>query len=237
MPHRTANLKIRKFETVVRLGLCGPKAPAISQSRSMHKACSAGQFDRQSWVQKGNTMPDAARQKLGEAQFFLQHLIRERGKTTNNDPAAFRYYLSAFLSAGESVRYILKDEDKDKCEACETKLNNEEVKDLLDFMKKQRGDAVHRGESDTKVEWEPVPMIDLIRAADQSHPAYGFHYFRPPATLGFPTEPGATAMRPSHYFDFGTTQADVVTTCERYWTTLEALLRAFEQDQPHQPDG
>jgi len=71
-------------------------------------------------------------------------------------------------------------------------------------------------------------MIDLIRAADQSHPAYGFHYFRAPAASGFPPEPGTTVMRPSHYFDLGTTQADVVATCERYWRVLEALVQAFD---------
>jgi hypothetical protein len=182
-------------------------------------------------------MSEAARQKLQEAHFFLQHLVREKGKTTNNDPAAFGYFLSAFLSAGESVRYILRDEDKDKCEACEAKLNNEGVKELLDFMNKQRRDAVHRAESDAKIEWEPVPMIDLIRTSDQSHPAYGFHYFGAPAVLGFPAQPEATAMRPSHHFDFGTTQADVVTTCEQYWKILDALVQAFVQVGPHASTG
>jgi hypothetical protein len=141
--------------------------------------------------------------------------------------------LSAFLSAGESVRYILRSEDKIKWGACEAKLNTGEVKELLDFMNKQRRDSVHRAESDVKVKWEPVPMIDLIRASDQSHPAYGFHYFMAPAVLGFPTQPEATAMRPLHQFDFGTTQTDVVVTCQRYWTFLETLVQAFDEYQSH----
>jgi hypothetical protein len=139
-------------------------------------------------------------------------------------------YLSAFLSAGESVRYILKDEDEATYDACEAKLNVDGVKDLLDFMNKQRRDAVHRSKTDAKVGLEPVPIIDLIRARDQSHPAYGFHYFGPPAVLGFPAQPEATPMRPSHHFELGKTQTDVVGTCERYWKVLEQLVKKFEQD-------
>ena len=176
-------------------------------------------------------MSDAARQKLNEAHFFFQHLVREKAKTTNNDPTAFSYYLSAFLSAGESVRYVLKDGDETKCDACEAKLNVEGAKELLDFMNKQRRDAVHRAKTDAKVGLEPVPMIDLIRDADRIHPAYGFHYFGSPAVLGFPVQPKTTPMRPSHYFELGKTQADVVRTCERYWKILEELVKAFDETQ------
>jgi len=42
-------------------------------------------------------------------------------------------------------------------------------------------------------------------------------------------------MRPSHYFELGETQADVVGTCERYWKILDELVKAFDQTQSQAP--
>jgi hypothetical protein len=54
-------------------------------------------------------MLEAARRKLSEAQFFHRRLMHERdGRLVESEAGAFRQYLSAFLSAGESVRYALK---------------------------------------------------------------------------------------------------------------------------------
>jgi hypothetical protein len=48
--------------------------------------------------------------KLREAAFFLRLLTIEEGSPVRNDPEAFGFYLSAFLSAGRSVTWVLQSE-------------------------------------------------------------------------------------------------------------------------------
>src|SRR5262249_46516533 len=60
-------------------------------------------------------MLEAAQRKLVEAQFFYRRLVTERdGRLVESEAGAFRHYLSAFLSAGESVRYVLQNADDQK---------------------------------------------------------------------------------------------------------------------------
>jgi hypothetical protein len=58
-------------------------------------------------------MLEAAGRKLNETRFFHRRLVSERdGRLFESEPGAFSYYLSAFLSAGESVRYVLRNVDR-----------------------------------------------------------------------------------------------------------------------------
>ncbi|GAF68271.1 unnamed protein product, partial [marine sediment metagenome] len=47
-------------------------------------------------------MINATQKKLREARFFLQHLNMEGRKVGCNEPEAFEFFLSAFLSAARS---------------------------------------------------------------------------------------------------------------------------------------
>jgi hypothetical protein len=55
----------------------------------------------------------ATERKLREARFFLGRLIDESKSAVRNEPEAFGFYLSAFLSAGRGVTFALQHEDKD----------------------------------------------------------------------------------------------------------------------------
>jgi hypothetical protein len=60
-------------------------------------------------------MLEAAQRKLSEAQFFHRRLVHERdGRLVESEAGAFRHHLSAFLSGGESVVYVLKNADLTK---------------------------------------------------------------------------------------------------------------------------
>src|SRR5215831_19570916 len=89
--------------------------------------------------------------KLDEARFFYQLLINERPQTMKafgHDPAAFRYYFSAFIQAARSVTWTLGNEEPEKWEAWEpkwkAKRSNEEQK-LLDLTNELRLDETKRG--------------------------------------------------------------------------------------------
>jgi hypothetical protein len=82
----------------------------------------SGQADRRiGGSGAGATMIVATRRKLGEARFFYGHLVNERRKTSMYDPAAFRYYFSAFIQAARSVTWTLGNEEPEKWEAWEPK--------------------------------------------------------------------------------------------------------------------
>jgi len=93
-------------------------------------------------------MIEATRRKLGEARFFYGHLVNEHRKTSMHDPAAFRYYFSAFIQAARSVTWTLGNEEPEKWEAWEpkwkAKRSNEEQK-LLDLTNELRLDETKRG--------------------------------------------------------------------------------------------
>jgi hypothetical protein len=52
-------------------------------------------------------IPETER-KLDEAAFFLRHMTAEEQKVPRNEPEAFGYHFSAFLSASRSVTLVLQ---------------------------------------------------------------------------------------------------------------------------------
>lgn len=112
-----------------------------------------------------------ARHKLDEAGFFLQHLGKER----EGDPAAFGYFLSAFLNAAYSLvkllevevkRELKKDaENKKKAKAAfgpwyESWVKNlsREEHELWVLMEAQRRDEVHLLGAETVKETKAIPL-------------------------------------------------------------------------------
>ena len=90
--------------------------------------------------------------KFREAQYFLQ-LLRNKSQTMATQDEEFEFLLSAFLSSGRSVTFVLK---KEVGEIYETFSKvwfdnlNEEEDDLCKFMKIQRNKVQKEGETDTE---------------------------------------------------------------------------------------
>ena len=57
-------------------------------------------------------MIEATQKKLREARFFLSHLETENRRAVRNEPEAFDYFMSAFVSAARSVTFALQAEEK-----------------------------------------------------------------------------------------------------------------------------
>jgi len=68
-------------------------------------------------------MIEATQRKLREAQFFYGRLVDSKDLMgpDRNEPDAFSFYLSAFMSAARSVPWVLQCEEKEKYEAWKPK--------------------------------------------------------------------------------------------------------------------
>jgi hypothetical protein len=59
---------------------------------------------------------EATKAKLAEAEFFYRKLSAVQQRLMPNEPEAFGFYLSAFLSAARSVTFALQAEQKQEYE-------------------------------------------------------------------------------------------------------------------------
>jgi hypothetical protein len=176
----------------------------------------------------------ATRRKLGEARFFYGHLVNERRKTSMYDPAAFRYYFSAFIHAARSVTWTLGNEEPEKWEAWEPKWRDRrstEEQKLLDLTNELRLDEAKRGGSNALIVWEEVALNELLRSVDfdleRQHPAHGMH--RQSAIPGLPQP---KMFRPAYYFEQEDGKQEVTAVCQRYLEFLEKTLNDFCADHP-----
>lgn len=160
--------------------------------------------------------------KLREAAYFLQRLS-DKAATPVRDPEEVLHLLSAFLSAGRSVTFVLQVEAKEAYDswfpAWRERLDTDEQK-LLKAMNRQRVSELHQTGADVRAELQYVPITE-IHTGERHHPAYGFHWFGPPGT------PNPTIGRVDHFFDLGDSPAAVGQSCRRYYALLERLVRDF----------
>jgi hypothetical protein len=176
-------------------------------------------------------MLEATRRKLGEARFFYQRLLNERQQTFRHDPAAFRYYFSAFIQAARSVTWALGKEEKEKWKAWEPKWEStlaDEDKKLLAFTNKLRQDEVHRGGTNPTVELEEVALHELLSANLDVEPrpiaAYPHHLHKLPGVAP------STASRPVYYFEHEDGKEEVTALCVRYLEFLEKMVNDYSAD-------
>jgi hypothetical protein len=170
-------------------------------------------------------MIEATQKKLRETQFFAQLLLRESENVVSNEPEAFVYFLSAFLSAGRSVTFALQNEEKEKYDAWFQlwwNAQTPEDRDLMDALKLQRNVEQKQGGAKTTVEWQYIPITE-VRRDERGHPAYGIHWFAPPDT------PLPQVGRLVHSFELAGSKAEVTAACKRYVDLLEKLVREFIQ--------
>jgi hypothetical protein len=191
-----------------------------------------------------------ARHKLGEAQFFLYHLRKERDR----DAQAFSYFLSAFLNAAYSLVQVLevetkrwlkeRAENKKQAKAAFQLWFEDWVKalprdehEVWVLMEAQRRDEVHVLGAETVKETKAIPL-----EPPRDNPAV-FYTLLAGATdlfaddawreelrrLGLP--PWASAWREAqiHHFEVEGERRDVVETCQRYLALLDRLLNDIHE--------
>jgi hypothetical protein len=174
-------------------------------------------------------MIEATQRKLREAHFFYRQLVTERDRTFRNEPEAFRYYFSAFLSAARSVPWVMKKEEKAKYlvwkPTWDEQLTIEERK-LEKLTNELRLDEVKRAGATTIVEPEEIAIHELFSASfdlERQHPAYGMHVSAQP---GVPA-PSAKFLRPVHYLEDEGGKVEATAKCKQYLEYLEKLVRDF----------
>ena len=101
--------------------------------------------------------------KLREAKFFLGRMS-EALRSIKLEKEDFEFFLSAFLSAGRSVTFVLRAEQADVYQQWYDgwqKALDAENRELLEFMNQQRIAEVHRRGADVQAEIEMVPVSEL----------------------------------------------------------------------------
>jgi hypothetical protein len=145
-------------------------------------------------------MIEATRRKQGEARFFYGHLVKER-QHFMHDPAAFRYYFSAFIQAARSITWRLGNEEPEKWKAWRPKWEStlsDEDKKLLAFTNKLRtAEVKHRG-TDPSIELEEVAFHELLSDVERQHPAHAVQLFNQSAMPGVPSP---KVFRSTYYFE------------------------------------
>jgi len=156
--------------------------------------------------------------KLREAKFFLSHMIQS-GRSTRLDHEHVEFYLSAFLSAARSVtNFLEKDDQRWWCQWKKGQADRE----LLDQMRKQRKNEVHRKGADVAHQLEDVPL-SKIETASALHAAFA-------PSFGEPWGEPQVGLK-VYYFTLGGETVNAIETCQRYVGLLERAVEEFSKAQ------
>jgi hypothetical protein len=166
--------------------------------------------------------------KLRETRFFLNKMI-EHERMAFDDKEPFEFYLSAFLSAGMSVRgafHVKQDRKLNEAvkrwkEAWEAKLMPEE-RCLWDFMRTDRNHEVHGGGSSHTVGTEKREL-----GPGEHKLASGTH-----TVFGLPNWPPAIIRTPAYYFTIEGTERKVAEACGEYLELLGRMVADFKANHP-----
>jgi len=165
-----------------------------------------------------------AKKKLREARFFLSHMIEQERMAGDEEP--FNFYLSAFLSAGMSVRdafHVEQDRNRNNAikawkKVWEVRLTPEE-KRLYDFMREDRKHEVHRSGSSRKAGTENRELgPGTHKLASGTMEVFG-----PPGV-----SPLATIQTPAYYFTIAGTERKATEACSKYLALLERMVADFK---------
>jgi len=153
--------------------------------------------------------------KIGEARFFLERL-----REANRDPQAFRFYLSAFLTAVISVIYVLTREDKRKFNAWFSdwkKAQSLEDRQLLNYMWGQRDAEVHNSGTDvaTARRYVLFPGVDMMYAHAALLEEAKERLVPMPADFVYVRE---------HFFEKGAERTSAIEDCARLLSLIECLV-------------
>ena len=146
--------------------------------------------------------------------------LMQEAQTTNLDKEDFEFLLSAFLTAGRSVRDVLEKEYPPYRAWYPTwkkiKLRSEESQ-LFNFMQKQRNIEVHELGAETK---ESVEMIPLAHAVGNS-PLYAAY-----------ADSGAEIGQKVYYVEVNGKHEKALDACRRYLDLLLRLVDDFARAFP-----
>jgi hypothetical protein len=164
---------------------------------------------------------EATKAKLAEADFFYRKLEAQRQRVVRNEPEAFGYYLSAFLSAARSVQWVLKTEQRDKYDEWVTDWDKSRSGDDLDLWRhfnKQRVETVKRKGTDVTQRSEVISHSELFstRGGSQVH-----------VSGGVPGTPLPEFYRLVSSFKFGDDEMEVVQACGKYLALMHKLVESF----------
>lgn len=168
-------------------------------------------------------MISATKKKLAEAQFFFDRLSREGRPLAPG--VHFDFYFSAFLSAGRSVTFVLRKEEKEAYDAWfpDWKRNciSTDDQDLLKFMNDQRVNAIHMTGAEFHLSHTEIPMEQFMQ--EVSH--RGWQMFMHQGVPGTrpPNQIGKVRTFPAR------DNQDVVAACRKYLELLCRLVSEFEQ--------
>jgi hypothetical protein len=171
-------------------------------------------------------MIEATQRKLREANFFLQRLIDERQRFVRNEPEAFQFYLSAFLSAARSVTLALQKEEKPRYDAWFPKWFkrlSEDDRNLCNFMKDQRNVELHETGAHVNLSSISVPYLETT-AGEFGGPLYSFQSFGPSG------QHAPNVERPAYHFERPGTETEVTVACRRYFDLVAELVQDFIRD-------
>jgi hypothetical protein len=173
--------------------------------------------------------------KLSEARFFLQHLqgSQRQDKTTagrlKKQAAgsfnAFRYYVSAYLSAAVSVIYILEVEDKPWVQKWRKNLPQEE---FFNRMQGQRNSEVHKLDPNISVKHKSVPIVFVPSVQALPYDILRYDTVEIEADLV-----RVWVQAPQSYFELTGERAEVSQACTQYFALVERLLREFAEAHQH----
>jgi len=157
--------------------------------------------------------------KLREAKFFLSHDAICAFHCLDHEHVEF--HLSAFLSAARSVtNFLEKDNQRWWCQW--KKRQPEADRQLLDQMRKQRKNEVHKKGADVAHQLEDVPL-SKIETASGLHAAYA-------PSFGEPWGEPQISLK-VYYFTLGETTVNLIETCQRYVGLLERAVEEFSKAQ------
>jgi hypothetical protein len=165
-------------------------------------------------------MIEATQKKLREARFFLSQLATENRRAVRNEPEAFDFFMSAFVSAARSVTFALQAEEKAKYDrwfADWRETLAEKDRALLTMMVSQRNAEQKEGGADRRIEWEYVSVLELSSEELGGKVTWGGPPGSPPPRVG----------RPIRYLGQGGHELEALTACERYYALLAELVGSF----------
>ena len=168
-------------------------------------------------------MIPATKKKLTEAQFFFDLLSTEGRPLAYGDH--FDFYLSAFLSAGRSVTYVLQKEEKEPYDAWhpdwEQNCISTDEQALLDFMNHQRVSTIHRTGAEFHLSHTEIPMEQFLQ--EVTHRGWDVYIHQGVPGTRSPNQIGKVRTFPA------LDNEDVVVTCRKYLDLLCRMVSEFEQ--------
>ena len=168
--------------------------------------------------------------KLEEARAFLNGM-RDQEQRAFGDKQPFDHYLSAFLSAGMSVRdafHAEQDRKRDPAikkwkETWEAQLTPQQ-KSIYEFMRKDRNREVHRSGSRRLIETKQIKVGVGGTYSDKSGTLNVMGC--PSPLLGADT--GATISMPQYVFDINGVKRLVTEVCAEYLSLLDQMAADYK---------